>query len=407
MTISDPTNFSMDVGGGPNPMGSMTPTIPSGESRTMAVSFNPSSDGTFAADIDIEFGEQEILVGTQGNDNNGRKRRVGWTSLRLFGKGVPNPVPNISMAPRNNNFGDVLTGNLSGPVEITISNTGSAELHVSGIVLSDTTNFTLDVNGGPNPCGSTPPTIPTGQNCTVSARFGPFSTGTFSSTLRVDSDDPDTPSLNVSLSGEGISTPVPNITLSPLSYSFGDVVTENSSSPREITISNTGSAELHVSGIVLSDTTNFTLDVNGGPNPCGSTSPTIPTGQNCTVSARFGPFSTGVFSSTLRVDSDDPDTPSLGVSLTGSGTLSPPADKTITLAWDPPTTDVNGNPISNLGGYILYYGPSPGNYDHSIDVGNVTTYSVTLPPGAWYLSTRAYIAQGFESDYSNEIQVNI
>ncbi len=272
-------------------MGGMTPTIPSGESRTMAVSFSPSSDGTFAADIDMEFGEQEILVGTQGNDKNGRKRRVGWTSLRLFGKGVPNPVPNISMAPRNNNFGDVLTGNLSGPVEITISNTGSAELHFSGIVLSDTTNFTLDVNGG--------------------------------------------------------------------------------------------------------------------PNPCGRTSSTIPTGQNCTVSARFGPFSTGTFSSTLRVDSDDPDTPSLGVSLTGSGTLSLPADKTITLAWDPPTTDVNGDPITNLAGYILYYGPSPGNYDHSIDVGNVTTHSVTLPPGVWYLSTRAYITQGFESDYSNELQVNI
>jgi hypothetical protein len=172
-------------------------------------------------------------------------------------------------------------------------------------------------------------------------------------------------------------------------------------------LSNTGSAELHVSGIVLSNTTNFTLDVNGGSNPCGSTSPTIPTGQNCTVSARFGPFSTGVFSSTLRVDSDDPDTPSLSVSLTGSGTASPPADKTITLAWDPPTTDVNGNPITNLVGYVLYYGPSPGNFDHSIDAGNVTTYSVTLPPGTWYFSARAYITPGFESDYSNEIQVNI
>jgi hypothetical protein len=277
MTISDPTNFSMDVGGGQNPMGSMTPTIPSGDSRTMAVSFNPSSGGTFAADIDIEFGKQEIIVGTQ--------------SLRLFGKGIPEAVPGIS--------------------------------------------------------------------------------------------------------------------LSPLSYNFGDVVTGNYSSPREIMLSNAGSADLHVSGIVLSDTTNFTLDVNVVSNPCGSTSPTIPTGRNCTVSVRFGPFSTGVFSSTLRVDSDDPDTPSLGVSLTGRGTVSPPADKTITLAWDPPTTDVNGNPITGSVGYILYYGPSPGNYDHSIDVGNVTTYSVTLPPGTWYFSTTAYITPGFESDYSNEIQVNI
>jgi hypothetical protein len=92
---------------------------------------------------------------------------------------------------------------------------------------------------------------------------------------------------------------------------------------------------------------------------------------------------------------------------TGSGTVSPPTDKTITLAWDPPTTDVNGNPITDSVGYILYYGPSPGIYDHSIDARNVTTYSVTLPPGTWYFSTTAYITPGFESDYSNEIQVNI
>jgi hypothetical protein len=92
---------------------------------------------------------------------------------------------------------------------------------------------------------------------------------------------------------------------------------------------------------------------------------------------------------------------------TGSGTVSPPADETITLAWDPPTTDVNGNPITDLVGYVLYYGPSPGNYDHSIDAGNVTTYSVTLPPGIWYFSATAYITPGFESDYSNELQVNI
>jgi hypothetical protein len=291
MTISDPTNFSMDVGGGPNPMGSMTATIPSGEIRTFAVTFNPSSTGTFAADLDIEFGEQEIIAGTQAQDNSGRGRKVGWKKVGFSGKGVRDLVPNISIAPLNNDF--------------------------------------------------------------------------------------------------------------------GDVVMRDSSSPREIMLSNTGSAELHVSGIVLSDTTNFTLDVNVGSNACGSTSPTIPTGQNCTVSARFGPFSTGVFSSTLRVDSDDPDTPSLGVSLTGSGTASPPADKTITLAWDPPTTDVNGNPITDLVGYVLYYGPSPGNYDHSIDAGNGTTYSVTLSPGTWYFSARAYITPGFESDYSNELQVNI
>src|SRR3990172_9425625 len=231
----------------------------------------------------------------------------------------PLPVPNISVAPLNYNFGNVAAGHVSPPTQVTLSNSGAAALHVSNMVLSDVSNFTLNANGGSRPCGTTSPTVPAGQNCTVSVQFRPSSAGPFGSTLRVDSDDPDTPSASVSLSGNGVAAPIPNISVAPPNYNFGNVAAGSVSPAAAVTVSNSGTADLHVSNMVLSDASNFTLDVNGGSRPCGTGSPTVPAGQNCTVSVRFKPSSAGPFGSTLRVDSDDPDTPSASVSLSGNG----------------------------------------------------------------------------------------
>jgi hypothetical protein len=70
----------------------------------------------------------------------------------------------------------------------------------------------------------------------------------------------------------------------------------------------------------------------------------------------------------------------------------------VTLTWDP-----NSEP--DLAGYKLYYGNSSGNYQWNIDVGNVTSYSLTLAPGIIYhLAATAYNTQGLESGFSNEVE---
>ena len=75
------------------------------------------------------------------------------------------------------------------------------------------------------------------------------------------------------------------------------------------------------------------------------------------------------------------------------------------MAWDPPATDTDGSPLKDLGGYKLYYGTASGIYDHSIDVGNVTVYSLTgLSQGQkYYLTVTAYNTSNIESDYSGEV----
>jgi trimeric autotransporter adhesin len=75
-----------------------------------------------------------------------------------------------------------------------------------------------------------------------------------------------------------------------------------------------------------------------------------------------------------------------------------------TIFWDAPTTNADGTVLTDLAGYRIYYGTSPGDYPSNIDVGNVTTYVFSnLAAGTYYLVITAYDTSGNESSYSNEI----
>ena len=78
---------------------------------------------------------------------------------------------------------------------------------------------------------------------------------------------------------------------------------------------------------------------------------------------------------------------------------------TITLAWDAPTTNIDGTPLTDLAGYKIYYGPTSGSYTNTLDVGNVTTSVVNnLTDGlTYYFTVSAYNSAGVESSFSNEV----
>jgi hypothetical protein len=71
---------------------------------------------------------------------------------------------------------------------------------------------------------------------------------------------------------------------------------------------------------------------------------------------------------------------------------------TINVAWD-------SNREADLAGYKIYYGTAPRTYGPPIDVGNVTSYSVTgLAKGQkYYISITAYNRSGKESPFSDEV----
>jgi hypothetical protein len=76
-----------------------------------------------------------------------------------------------------------------------------------------------------------------------------------------------------------------------------------------------------------------------------------------------------------------------------------------TLSWTATTTNIDGSPLEDLEGYIVYYGTESKNYKVSYDVKNVTTYKIDdlIDWKTYYFAVTAYDTSGNESPYSEEI----
>jgi hypothetical protein len=80
----------------------------------------------------------------------------------------------------------------------------------------------------------------------------------------------------------------------------------------------------------------------------------------------------------------------------------------VTLSWDPPTTNTDGTPLTDLSGYKVYYGTTTKSYSQTIDAGNTNTYTVSnLSNGTFYFAVTAYDVSRNESAYSNEVSKTI
>lgn len=97
------------------------------------------------------------------------------------------------------------------------------------------------------------------------------------------------------------------------------------------------------------------------------------------------------------------------VILTAGVLIALPFKNKTTLTWDAPTTNVDGSPLTDLGGYKVYASKTSGVYTDtdSKDVGNVT--SINIPTtfgqlkGTYCFVATAYDVAGNESDFSNEL----
>ena len=77
-----------------------------------------------------------------------------------------------------------------------------------------------------------------------------------------------------------------------------------------------------------------------------------------------------------------------------------------TIFWGGVTTNTDGSPLTDLGGYKAHCGTVTGAYTITADMGNVTTYKISdnLPgSGTYYCAITAYNASGLESPLSNEV----
>jgi len=108
----------------------------------------------------------------------------------------------------------------------------------------------------------------------------------------------------------------PDISVTPTSKDFGDVYVDSSSSAQTFTVSNDGTADLVVGTITITggDAGHFAI-----PNDNCSGQTIAPT-DSATLQVVFSPTSTGTKTAQLSIPSNDPDEPTLNVTLEGTGT---------------------------------------------------------------------------------------
>src|SRR5690606_41140435 len=79
--------------------------------------------------------------------------------------------------------------------------------------------------------------------------------------------------------------------------------------------------------------------------------------------------------------------------------------KSVTLTWLPPTENEDGSALTDLAGYKIRYGQSPGNYTKTVTVPQpgLSSWQIdNLVSGTYYFVISAYNSSGVESSYSNE-----
>ena len=288
-------------------------TVSAGGNCTVDVVFEPTAEGALSGTLSIPSDDPDT-----SNVN-----------VALSGTGTVVPEPNISVSPAAKDFGSVTVGETSAPQTFTVSNTGTADLNIYAV--TKTGDFTITADS----CSSA--TVTAGSNCTVTVLFAPASEGFLTGTISIPSDDPDTPTMDVALSGTGVAAtvPLPNISVTPSSLAFGNVVVGETSAPQTVTVANTGNADLTVTNVVII-----------GDFAITSTTCVVPTlapGASCTADVVFSPTGLGDLNGILSIESDDPDSAVVDVALSGTGIPTPEPD----ISVSPTTVDFGSVIIGN------------------------------------------------------------
>ncbi len=147
-------------------------------------------------------------------------------------------------------------------------------------------------------------------------------------------------------------------------------------------------------------------DPDGGPQPLAfaiANRPAWATFDSATGTLYGTPPAAGTHSGVVISVSDGRTStklPAFDIEVRGGGTYS------ATVQWQAPTHNTDGTPITDLAGYRVGYGTSPGSYTTSLNVaGAMTTSAVVegLGAGSYYFVVQAVTNAGDVSDFSNEV----
>jgi hypothetical protein len=242
-----------------------------------------NGDGTFQTSLNFaaEFTSLELAAGDFNRDGAlDLAVSYGTNTLSTFLQTVAAPA--VTFSPTSLSFPVVLINSIEGPSTAMLTNTGTADLHISSITPSG--DFTQTNN-----C---PATLPITQSCTITVTYTPKHRGVETGGITVVDD---APGGSQTLPLTGICTV---ITLSPTVLNFGAQEYGTTSPPQTITVTNNDVLPVDVIGVVF---LNFNPEDFAQTNHCRL----IPAKGTCAITVYFTPKFYGYFASYLNVSAND------------------------------------------------------------------------------------------------------
>jgi hypothetical protein len=327
---------------------------------TVSVTFTPTAAGSAVGSV--------TLVDDAGNSPQ---------VISLNGTGVTAPIANLS--PASVTFAtSQAVGTTSAAQTVTLANTGSAPLVITGITAS--ANF-----GTTNNCGAS---IPAPGSCSISVTFTPTAAGNFYGTLTVTDNNNGAPASTqvVPLAGTGVGAPAVSLSATPLA--FGNQAVGTTSAPQILTVTNTGTAALAITAVTASG--DFGVQSNNCTVPLQATTPA----SNCTITVTFTPTVPGSRVGALTLTDNAANSPQV-ILLTGTGVAQPiVALSANTLSFGSQVVNTTSLPqtvtVTNSGTAALNLtsitasGPfaQTNSCGSSLAAGGICTISVTFTPTA-------------------------
>jgi hypothetical protein len=262
-----------------------------------------NGDGTFQSHLDSVTGTTPNSLVAGDFNRDGRldlavtNNAANTVSILLQPNGTGGPQ--VSLDPTSLTFATQLI-NTTSPIQVvTVTNTGTASLHISA----------MDILGNFSKQTNCPQVLGAGANCSVTVAFTPSAKGTRTGTLTFTDDAPDSPQT-VSLTGTGTV-----VQLAPPNVDFGNQLVGTRSAPVVVTLTNKDTANLRISAMALSgvNKTDFAVKTT-----CSFTNP-LAAGASCTISIAFKPAATGAKSASVVIKDNGGGSPQ-AIPLTGTGT---------------------------------------------------------------------------------------
>ena len=260
-------------------------SLGAGLSCSISVTFKPAALGAKTGSITI-------------SDNAaGSPHRV-----TLTGTGIAAAAPAITLTPTTGlAFGNQTVGIASAAQTVTIKNSGTANLvlttlAVGGANAADYNKSGTCTNGG---------TVVPNATCTIVVSFTPSAIGARTASVAITSN---AAAASIALSGTGVVSPTPQVSLTPTSLAFGNQTINTASAAKTVTLTNSGTAALTISSIAASG--DFAQSNNCGPS--------LAAGLRCVINVSFKPITVASKTGSVTITNNATGSPHQ-IALTGAG----------------------------------------------------------------------------------------